>query len=366
MENLNRNQIQGATGSEGENGNENSLSIRDLVFMVINNWYWFVVSVVFCLAVAAVFYKTQPKTYSASGTILVRDNGNNVRYSSRNMDAILNNMGMDNSNLSLENEIYMLRSSWLMSQVVVRLGLDHSCTRNDLFKKITYFNDAPLKLTVNDKAAGERELSMNVKVTPRPHNKYEYKASRGATHIEGEAYYSQPINLDDTVQFKVERTTFYNKSFEDVTLNMGIHPVLQLARSMIGRLTVSRVDKMASILSISFSDANQKRANQIVDTLIAVYNDDAVDDKNKVAQKTYASSPHLFIDKWDTPILCIHGERDYRILANQAMSAFDAAIMRGVPAELLIYPDENHWVLKPQNGILWQRTFFEWLDKWLK
>ena len=280
MENLNRNQIQGATGSEGENGNENSLSIRDLVFMVINNWYWFVVSVVFCLAVAAVFYKTQPKTYSASGTILVRDNGNNVRYSSRNMDAILNNMGMDNSNLSLENEIYMLRSSWLMSQVVVRLGLDHSCTRNDLFKKITYFNDAPLKLTVNDKAAGERELSMNVKVTPRPHNKYEYKASRGTTHIEGEAYYSQPINLDDTVQFKVERTTFYNKSFEDVTLNMGIHPVMKLARSMIGRLNVSRVDKMASILSISFSDANQKRANQIVDTLIAVYNDDAVDDKN--------------------------------------------------------------------------------------
>lgn len=90
------------------------------------------------------------------------------------------------------------------------------------------------------------------------------------------------------------------------------------------------------------------------------------DKQNKVAQKTYASSPHLFIDKWDTPILCIHGERDYRILANQAMSAFDAAIMRGVPAELLIYSDENHWVLKPQNGILWQRTFFEWLDKWLK
>ncbi len=90
------------------------------------------------------------------------------------------------------------------------------------------------------------------------------------------------------------------------------------------------------------------------------------DKQNKIAQKTYASSPHLFIDKWDTPILCIHGERDYRILANQAMSAFDAAIMRGVPAELLIYPDENHWVLKPQNGILWQRTFFEWLDKWLK
>ncbi len=88
--------------------------------------------------------------------------------------------------------------------------------------------------------------------------------------------------------------------------------------------------------------------------------------QNATAQRTFANSPHKFVDKWDTPILCIHGEKDYRILANQAMAAFDAAVMRGVPAELLIYPDENHWVLKPQNGVLWQRTFFEWLDKWLK
>jgi dipeptidyl aminopeptidase/acylaminoacyl peptidase len=90
------------------------------------------------------------------------------------------------------------------------------------------------------------------------------------------------------------------------------------------------------------------------------------DKTNTVAQRTFANSPHQFVDKWDTPILCIHGEKDYRILANQAMAAFDAAVMRGVPAELLLYPDENHWVLKPQNGILWQRTFFEWLDRWLK
>ena len=88
--------------------------------------------------------------------------------------------------------------------------------------------------------------------------------------------------------------------------------------------------------------------------------------QNRTAQRTFANSPHRFVDKWDTPILCIHGEKDYRILANQGMAAFNAAILRGIPAELLIYPDENHWVLQPQNGVLWQRTFFEWLDKWLK
>ena len=89
-------------------------------------------------------------------------------------------------------------------------------------------------------------------------------------------------------------------------------------------------------------------------------------DKSERARATYENSPHKFVDKWDTPILCIHGEKDYRINANQGFGAFNAARLRGIPAELLIFPDENHWVLKPQNGILWQRTFFEWLDRWLK
>ena len=96
--------------------------------------------------------------------------------------------------------------------------------------------------------------------------------------------------------------------------------------------------------------------------------DDAYWNKDQTARarRTYENSPHRFVDKWDTPILCIHGEKDYRINATQGMSAFNAARMRGIEAQLLIFPDENHWVLKPQNGILWQRTYFGWLDRWLK
>ena len=90
------------------------------------------------------------------------------------------------------------------------------------------------------------------------------------------------------------------------------------------------------------------------------------DKSNATAQNTYANSPHHFVEKWNTPILVVHGEKDYRILASQGMAAFNAAVLQGVPAELLIYPEENHWILKPQNGILWQRTFASWLDKWLK
>lgn len=90
------------------------------------------------------------------------------------------------------------------------------------------------------------------------------------------------------------------------------------------------------------------------------------DKTNKIAQNSYANSPHLFVEKWDTPIMCVHGEKDYRILASQSMSAFNAAVLRGIPAELLVFPDENHWILKPQNSILWHRSYFKWFDKWLK
>jgi len=87
---------------------------------------------------------------------------------------------------------------------------------------------------------------------------------------------------------------------------------------------------------------------------------------NPVVKRSYEASPHNFVDKWDTPILIIHGGKDFRISYTQGMQAFNAAVLRGVPAEFLFFPEESHWVLGCQNGILWQRTFFSWLDKWLK
>lgn len=90
------------------------------------------------------------------------------------------------------------------------------------------------------------------------------------------------------------------------------------------------------------------------------------DKTNAIAQATYAGSPHKFVDKWTAPILVTVGELDYRILASQGMMAFNAAKMRGLDAEMLVFPDENHWILKPQNAILWQRVFFNFLDKYLK
>ena len=81
---------------------------------------------------------------------------------------------------------------------------------------------------------------------------------------------------------------------------------------------------------------------------------------------SYKFSPHLLVEKWNTPILIITGQNDFRIPYTQSMEAFTAAQLHGVPSRLLFFEDEYHWVTKPQDAIIWQREFFEWLDTYLK
>ena len=90
------------------------------------------------------------------------------------------------------------------------------------------------------------------------------------------------------------------------------------------------------------------------------------DKDNKVAQRSYAHSPHLLVKNWDTPIMIVHGEKDFRVPYSQGMAAYNTAQMLGIESRLLVFPTENHWVLSPQNAIVWQREFFAWFDKHLK
>ena len=89
-------------------------------------------------------------------------------------------------------------------------------------------------------------------------------------------------------------------------------------------------------------------------------------DENPTAKRHYSNSAHKLIKNWNTPILITHGEMDYRVPVDQGMAAFNAARMMGVESKLLLFPEENHWILKPQNSIHWNREFFGWLDKYCK
>ena len=84
------------------------------------------------------------------------------------------------------------------------------------------------------------------------------------------------------------------------------------------------------------------------------------------AKRHYDNSPHKLVQNWHTPILCIHGGSDFRVPYDEGMAAFNAAQMMGVPSKLIVFPNENHWILKPQNALYWHRSYFGWLDKWMK
>jgi dipeptidyl aminopeptidase/acylaminoacyl peptidase len=82
--------------------------------------------------------------------------------------------------------------------------------------------------------------------------------------------------------------------------------------------------------------------------------------------KSYDFSPHKFVQNWDTPIMIITSANDFRIPYTEGLQAFNSAQLKGIPSKLLFFPDESHWVLKPQNSVLWHREFYGWLNKWLK
>ncbi len=84
------------------------------------------------------------------------------------------------------------------------------------------------------------------------------------------------------------------------------------------------------------------------------------------AVRHYSNSPAVNVTKWHTPILCIHGMMDFRIPYDQGMAAFNAAQMMGVPSKLIVFPEENHWILQPQNALFWHRSYFDWLDRWCR
>lgn len=90
------------------------------------------------------------------------------------------------------------------------------------------------------------------------------------------------------------------------------------------------------------------------------------DKTNAAAQKTYTQfDPSALVDKWTAPMLIIHGEKDYRVPFEQGLEAFQAAQLRGIKSRLVLFKDENHWILKPQNALLWQHEFYNWLKETL-
>jgi len=296
----NQQQLRSTQNTQRVNSNqqdtENTISLRDIVFLVINNWYWFALSLFICLVVVALVYKSKPKEYEYKTTILVRDESGRGNYQPRNMDAIFNSMGMDNGWHSLENEIYLIKSTAITRSVVENLELNKGCERNGLFTKISYYRDRPIEMKVYSRpidvnTTSSSEVSLVVNVTPIDQTSYEYSvASINGYKMEkkGKAHYTDRVKLnkEGSVEFSIDKTQYYSQRNYKVTYIMSETPIMSKANQLAKRIAVSRIDKNASIVSIVYTDNNELRAKEVVDAVVVAYNEDGINDKKAIAEKT--------------------------------------------------------------------------------
>lgn len=266
---------------------ENSIDIRELLFVLVNRWWIFLISVVVCAVAAFLFAKTQTPIYQESAMILIRDEkaGGSSEFGS---SALFGDLGVFGKGLVLENEIYILQSTPLMSSVVEKLNLQVSYQQNTTFRKKDLYGATPIHFTLLNKLGQRNNLSIVASVSILDSNTYAYllEIPSQKLELEGVADFNQIIALNDDNSFSIEKTDLYTDEFLNKEIKISVTPTDKRAKSLLANLSVSRPDKVTGILNLSIKDSNPLRAKRVLDTLIAVYNADAIADKNKIAQNT--------------------------------------------------------------------------------
>ena len=193
---------------------ENSIDIRELLFMVINRWWVFLISVVICAGAAFLFAKTQTPIYQENAMILIRDEkaGGSSEFGS---SALFGDLGVFGKGLVLENEIYILQSTPLMSSVVEKLNLQVSYQQNTTFRKKDLYGSSPIHFTLLNKLGQRNNLSIVASIKILDSNTYAYVLEIPAQEVEmeGTADFNQIIALNDDNSFSIEKTELYSDDF---------------------------------------------------------------------------------------------------------------------------------------------------------
>ena len=259
------------------------IRIQDLLYMCLAKWHWFVLSLAVCLGVAIAYLLRTPPVYTRSASILIKDDSKG-KSASTDMESFAD-FGIFTTNTNVNNEMGTLQSPDLMREVVRRLHLDMNYLVDGRFHKVTIYGDQlPVAVSFadfpdNQSASFRLHLGTNGRYTL-------YELTRNGEHVGGEV----KGKLGDTVQspfgkMSVTATAHYRKGQEaDVeVLRSTLKGAVAGASS---RLTVSQDDEKSNIISLSFQDVSIQRAEEVLNTLISVYNENWVKDKNQIAVST--------------------------------------------------------------------------------
>lgn len=270
------------TASKKHQNQSGSVPLSDIFFLTIHQWPWILLSVFICVGVAYIYLLRTPTVYSRSAEILIKDDQNGQSISSSEFESL----GLFQSSTNIQNEMTNLMAKDLMEEVVKRLGLDINYYRNGRFHDVVaYGSDLPVKLSLSG-FPDEGSLSMDLSV-----NK-DGKVTISDLAVPGHESSSTDFtgNFNDSIatpvgKIVVSPTPNY-KAGEEVKLIVDKKPLSASIDSYTGRLTVTMSNEKGTVLKLTLSDQSTQRADDVLNTLIGIYNENWIRDKNQIAIST--------------------------------------------------------------------------------
>ena len=257
------------------NKNDQGVNIIDLLVYFASRWKWFLVSVIVFGGLAWLHYARSPRVYFRSATVIIKDPSN--KTSTAGLDRYDNFI----NKVNVANEILQFRSKRLMREVVLRVHADVSYRCKDGLHYDELYTQAPVSVSFHDMLP---EQSMSLTVTPAD------SVSVMVSGLDGE---SEPrrVRLNDTVSVAqgslvVSPTNYYSPKWKDVPVQVTKMPLESMVNYYRGAVGIRQEEEESSILTLSLKDSSPARAEDVLNMLIAVYNEEAIRDKNQVAVNT--------------------------------------------------------------------------------
>ena len=283
------NQLEQGFVSTSDNVNEiQTFTIQDMVSMVLKNWYWFVISVVLFVGIGVLYVMKSSPVYQRNATIMVKDSR---KGSGANEMAIFGELAGLSTRRNVDNELFVLQARRLMVEVVERLGLTVNYTTRSGLRTVDLYRRSPIDvLFVNDNDTercsfkvdlGDNQVRVYDFIRPEipgvdtdKDDEFEVTAPYGTTIMtpSGEIIINKSLYMEDGY---IGKTIAVSKNTKEA-----------VATRYRTAMKSSVANKMSSIINISLNDIVAKRAEDIINTLIDVYNEDAVNDKQQIAEAT--------------------------------------------------------------------------------
>ena len=265
---------------------ESEISIVDIFHLVIANWYWFVLSILICAGIAFFYLKSSSKVYSRKASVLIRDDSKGGSISESTAFADISFLG---GKRNVDNEVLVFQSRHLMEKVARRLHLDMSYKVKNGLREDELYTHSPI--TVLFPESEERQV---IEMTVTPVDSATVRLSDFSLSIAGEEIRSAEVvdaRLNDTIStpvgtMVVTPTLYYTDTYYGKPVYITKSNMEKVVEGYLRRINISLASKTATIINLVLDDVSTARAEDILNMLIAVYNEDVINDKNQIAVNT--------------------------------------------------------------------------------